>query len=42
VVDPILAAWENDPGDVPRYPAGSWGPREAAALLAPAGAVWRE
>ena len=42
VVDPIIAAWENDPGEVPLYRAGSWGPREAEALLAPAGAVWRE
>jgi glucose-6-phosphate 1-dehydrogenase len=42
VVDPIIAAWENNPGDVPLYPAGSWGPREAEALLAPTGAVWRD
>jgi glucose-6-phosphate 1-dehydrogenase len=42
VVDPIIAAWQDDPGEIPRYPAGSWGPREAEALLAPAGAVWRE
>ena len=42
VVDPVIAAWENDPGDLPLYPAGSWGPRDAGALLAPAGAVWRE
>jgi glucose-6-phosphate 1-dehydrogenase len=41
VVDPILSAWEADPGELPRYPAGSWGPREAEALLAPTGAVWR-
>ena len=42
IVDPIIAVWESDPGDVPRYPAGSWGPRESAALLAPSGAVWRQ
>jgi glucose-6-phosphate 1-dehydrogenase len=42
VVDPLIAAWDNDPGNVPLYRAGSWGPREAEALLSPAGAVWRK
>ena len=40
LADAIAASVET--GDVPRYPAGSWGPREAEALLAPSGAKWRE
>lgn len=41
VVDPVIAAWESDPGEIPPYPAGSWGPREADALIASCGARWR-
>ncbi|SFQ94793.1 glucose-6-phosphate dehydrogenase [Desulfoscipio geothermicus] len=33
-VDNIAAAWQTRQPGFPNYPAGSWGPREAAALLA--------
>ena len=42
VVDPVIAAWEHDRGMIPPYPAGSWGPPEADALIASCGAVWRK
>jgi len=33
-VDPILKAWENNPNiKLYGYPAGTWGPREADALI---------
>jgi glucose-6-phosphate 1-dehydrogenase len=41
IVDPILKAWENKPGPLPQYPAGSAGPPEADALLLD-GAKWRQ
>ena len=40
IVDPILEAWESEPGPIPQYPAGSGGPDEADALLA-RGHRWR-
>ncbi|MCW2984840.1 MAG: zwf [Conexibacter sp.] len=40
IVDPVLAAWRAIPGRPPRYPAGSQGPPEAAAILCP-GHRWR-
>jgi glucose-6-phosphate 1-dehydrogenase len=40
IVDPILEAWAAKPGPIPQYPAGSGGPEEADALLAP-GHAWR-
>jgi glucose-6-phosphate 1-dehydrogenase len=40
-IDPILAAWAERDAPLPIYEAGSWGPREADALL-PAGVRWRE
>jgi glucose-6-phosphate 1-dehydrogenase len=39
-IDPILDAWRADPASLAFYEAGSWGPREADALLAP-GDTWR-
>jgi len=41
-VDPILAAWEADP-TIPLYgyPAGSWGPEAADALIGEPGEHWR-
>ena len=40
--DPILNAWhDEDPRFVPQYPAGTWGPKEAEALLARDGRQWR-
>ncbi|MGA9859174.1 MAG: glucose-6-phosphate dehydrogenase [Solirubrobacteraceae bacterium] len=41
IIDPILEAWDKDKSStIPQYDAGSSGPREAEALLAP-GHVWR-
>ena len=40
--DPILAGWKQL-GDRPRpYPAGSWGPAAASALVARADTAWSE
>jgi len=42
-VDPILEGWKNNPeSKVYGYPAGTWGPPEANALLGTDGRVWRE
>jgi len=42
VVDPILGVWEGLPqSGIPIYPAGTWGPSEAADLLARDGRQWR-
>jgi glucose-6-phosphate 1-dehydrogenase len=39
-IDPILAGWRQESAPVTSYEAGSWGPSEADALLAP-GDAWR-
>jgi glucose-6-phosphate 1-dehydrogenase len=42
VVDPVIAAWDSDRATgFPNYPAGSWGPESAEALLTAAGGKWR-
>jgi len=42
LIDPVLQEWEKNPTDqIPTYPAGSWGPAEADALLAKDNARWR-
>jgi glucose-6-phosphate 1-dehydrogenase len=42
VVDPIRAAWAGQPlSESEFYPAGSWGPAPADALLARCGHAWR-
>ena len=41
VVDPFLQAWNDDGVPLARYPAGSWGPREADLLLARDQRQWR-
>jgi glucose-6-phosphate 1-dehydrogenase len=44
VIDPLLAYWESGAGKstpLGTYPAGSWGPAEADALLARDGFAWR-
>jgi glucose-6-phosphate 1-dehydrogenase len=33
IIDPIVAHWEQAPGPLPQYPAGSQGPEEAKAIL---------
>jgi glucose-6-phosphate 1-dehydrogenase len=41
VVDPITAVWDaTTPPDFPDYPAGTWGPEEAQALIARDGHTW--
>jgi glucose-6-phosphate 1-dehydrogenase len=41
LVDPILDAWTQTPGEIPVYSAGSWGPLEAALMMAADGRSWR-
>ncbi|MEJ7812453.1 MAG: glucose-6-phosphate dehydrogenase [Gemmatimonadaceae bacterium] len=42
VVDPLIAYWESHArARIPTYAAGSWGPREADALLEADGVQWR-
>jgi glucose-6-phosphate 1-dehydrogenase len=40
ICDPILKAWEESDGELPKYEAGSAGPKEADDLLLP-GHKWR-
>jgi glucose-6-phosphate 1-dehydrogenase len=41
IVTPVMGHWAGQPaGDLPHYAAGSWGPAEAEALIAPHG-QWR-
>jgi glucose-6-phosphate 1-dehydrogenase len=43
IVQPALDAWKATPAaDYPNYPAGSWGPQAAHALLARDGRRWHE
>jgi glucose-6-phosphate 1-dehydrogenase len=42
IIDPVLNYWAEHPASpMPTYPAGSWGPKEADALIAQCGATWR-
>jgi len=41
-ITPVLDTWrENDNIPVFGYPAGTWGPKEAKALISPQGSQWR-
>ena len=41
VLTPILNVWDTVPPiDFPSYPAGTWGPEAAAALVGPDGGTW--
>ncbi len=40
-VEPLLAAWEDGRADLHTYPAGSWGPKAADALMERDGREWR-
>jgi glucose-6-phosphate 1-dehydrogenase len=41
-IDPVLEAWKSE-GIAPRpYPAGSWGPSDATALITRDGRAWHE
>jgi len=41
LVEPVLDAWRSQPGDLPTYEAGEWGPVEADHLMARDGRRWR-
>jgi glucose-6-phosphate 1-dehydrogenase len=41
IVDPIIQYWSASADPIPLYQAGSWGPREAADLVAAEGRHWR-
>ena len=41
-VEPIIAAWEEAPETPRLYPAGSWGPTSAIALIERDGRTWHE
>jgi glucose-6-phosphate 1-dehydrogenase len=41
IVQPVLDVWSDDTTPLARYPAGSWGPREADRLLERDGRRWR-
>lgn len=41
ILDPVLKAWSSTPSaDFPNYPAGTWGPESAEALIARDGRSW--
>jgi glucose-6-phosphate 1-dehydrogenase len=43
IMQPVLDAWQAaPPTEFPNYPAGSWGPQAASALLARSGRRWHE
>jgi glucose-6-phosphate 1-dehydrogenase len=41
IVDPVLRFWAAHPEPIPLYQAATWGPPEAAALIARDGRRWR-
>ncbi len=41
-VEPVLDAWQRDPGGPRPYAAGGWGPAAASALVARDGYAWAE
>ena len=41
IVMPILDAWANSKEEIPKYEAGTWGPREADQLIERDGREWR-
>jgi len=42
VVEPIQNFWRENKFNFPNYPAGTWGPSEAEAMLARQGHTWRK
>jgi len=42
LVTPVLKAWQTDRDGPELYPAGTWGPKAADALLACDGRTWRQ
>ena len=41
ILEPVMRRWSESRDDVAFYPAGTWGPEEADALLAGDGREWR-
>jgi glucose-6-phosphate 1-dehydrogenase len=41
LIGPVLDMWRTEPGDIPTYEAGEWGPPEADDLMAQDGRRWR-
>ena len=41
IVSPILHSWSHSNAEIPKYPAGSWGPDEAEELIEQDGRRWR-
>jgi glucose-6-phosphate 1-dehydrogenase len=41
IVGPLLEAWENEDVVLSRYPAGTWGPKDADRLIERDGRRWR-
>jgi len=41
LIGPVLDAWRAQPGDIPTYEAGEWGPPEADEMMAQDGRRWR-
>ena len=41
-VEPILEAWSSRPDQPRPYPAGTWGPTAAIALIERDGRTWHE
>jgi glucose-6-phosphate 1-dehydrogenase len=40
ILEPVLHAWAQS-GEIPTYPAGTWGPEEANEFLEGDGREWR-
>jgi glucose-6-phosphate 1-dehydrogenase len=41
ILDPVLEHWADDAKGPDPYPAGSWGPESANAMMARTGRTWR-
>lgn len=41
IMSPVLKNWQQQPGPLPKYKAGTWGPQEADELLERKGHHWR-
>ena len=41
LITPVLQAWRAQGGEIPKYEAGEWGPKEADELMAHDGHRWR-
>jgi glucose-6-phosphate 1-dehydrogenase len=41
IVEPVLEGWDRGQAPLPRYPAGTWGPKQADVLIERDGRQWR-